>query len=121
MNVGVGADQSELTWRDRSGKELGIVGEPGIMANPTLSPDGTWVAIDVSDPRANNVDIWIETVKGSSSAPFTFDPPEEVVGMWSRAGSVLAYRRAHSRCGANGQAGQWHGTGTEDICYSNLR
>ena len=40
-NTGVGAAQSALTWMDRSGKELGRIGDPAIMANPTLSPDGT--------------------------------------------------------------------------------
>jgi Tol biopolymer transport system component len=98
-NTNVGAAQSELTWMDRSGKELGSVGEPGIMANPTLSPDGTRLAIDTSDPKANNVDIWIESVKGTGSARFTFDPSEEVVGVWSRAGNMLAYRMATQGAG----------------------
>lgn len=39
-NTGVGAAQSALTWMDRSGKEVGRIGEPAIMDNPTrvLSP-----------------------------------------------------------------------------------
>jgi len=53
------------------GQRAGHRWRAGHYGKPTLSPDGTWVAIDVSDPRANNLDIWIETVKGSSSAPFT--------------------------------------------------
>ena len=40
-NTGVGAVQSALTWMDRSGKELGRIGDPAIMANPTLSPGGS--------------------------------------------------------------------------------
>ena len=43
-NTDVGAAQSALTWMDRSGKELGRIGDPAIMANPTLSPDGSRVA-----------------------------------------------------------------------------
>jgi Tol biopolymer transport system component len=93
-NSDVGAAQSVLTWMDRSGKELGHIGEPGVMANPTLSPDGSRVALDISDQKANNVDIWIESTTGASNARFTFDPAEEVVGVWSRDGSMVAYRGA---------------------------
>jgi eukaryotic-like serine/threonine-protein kinase len=93
-NTSVGAAQSALTWMDRSGKELGRIGVPAIMANPTLSPDGTRVALDISDQKANNVDIWIESTTGAGNSRFTFDPAEEVVGVWSRDGSMLAYRAA---------------------------
>ena len=91
-NTGVGAAQSALTWMDRSSKELGRIGDPAIMANPTLSPDGTRVAVDISDQTANNVDIWIESTTGAGNSRFTFDPAEEVVGVWSRDGSMVAYR-----------------------------
>jgi Tol biopolymer transport system component len=91
-NTNVGAAESALTWMDRSGKELSRVGDPAIMANPMLSPDGSRVALDISDQKANNVDIWIESTSGAGNARFTFDPSEEVVGVWSRDASMLAYR-----------------------------
>jgi eukaryotic-like serine/threonine-protein kinase len=93
-NTGVGAAQSQLTWMDRTGKELGHIGDPAIMANPSLSPDGTRVALDVSDQKANNVDIWIESTTGAGNSRFTFDPAEEVAPIWSRDGKMVAYRRA---------------------------
>jgi eukaryotic-like serine/threonine-protein kinase len=93
-NTDVGAAQSALTWVDRSGKELDRIGTPAIMANPTLSPDGTRVAVDISDEKANNVDIWIESTSATSNSRFTFDPSEEVVAVWSRDGNRLAYRDA---------------------------
>ena len=95
-NTGVGAVQSALTWMDRSGKELGRIGDPAIMANPTLSPDGSRIAVDISDQKANNVDIWIEATTRAANSRFTFDPSEEVVGVWSRDGSMLAYRMANA-------------------------
>jgi eukaryotic-like serine/threonine-protein kinase len=91
-NTSIGAAESALTWMDRSGKELGRIGDPAIMDNPTLSPDGSRVALDISDEKANNVDIWIESTTGAGNSRFTFDPAEEVVGVWSRDGKVLAYR-----------------------------
>ena len=62
------------------------------MANPTLSPDGTRLVVDISDTKANNVDIWIESTAGAGNSRFTFDPSEEVVGVWSRDGKTVAYR-----------------------------
>jgi Tol biopolymer transport system component len=91
-NHGVGAAQSVLTWIDRSGKELSKIGEPGIVANPTLSPDGSRVAVDITDIKANNVDIWQESTSSAGNARFTFDPSEETTGVWSRDGSMIAYR-----------------------------
>src|SRR5580658_1728981 len=93
-NTDIGAAQSVLTWVDRSGKELGRVGDPAVMDNPTLSPDGSRVAVDISDEKANNVDVWIQSTTGAGNSRFTFDPAEEVVGVWSRDGKTVAYRIA---------------------------
>ena len=93
-NTGVGAALSALTWVDRSGKELSRVGEPAVMANPTLSPDGSRVAVDVADLKANNVDIWLASTSGPGNTRFTFDPSEEVAGIWSPDGSTVAWRAA---------------------------
>jgi len=93
-----GAALSALTWMDRAGKELGHIGEPGVMANPMISPDGSRVVVDISDQKANNVDIWLESTMGGNSR-FTFDPAEEVTGVWSRDGKTLAYRSAGGSAG----------------------
>jgi dipeptidyl aminopeptidase/acylaminoacyl peptidase len=93
-NTEVGAAQSVLTWVDRSGKELGRIGDAAVVANPTLSPDGSRVAVDISDEKANNVDVWIESTTGAGNSRFTFNPSEEVVAVWSRDGKTLAYRDA---------------------------
>ncbi len=93
-NTSAGAALSVLTWMDPTGKEFGRIGEPGVMCNPTLSPDGSRVAVDISDQKANNVDVWIESTKGTGNARFTFDPAEEVAAVWSRDGKTVAYRSA---------------------------
>jgi Tol biopolymer transport system component len=87
-----GAALSALTWMDRTGKELGRLGEPAVMCNPTLSPDGRLVALDISDQKANNVDVWLESTTGAGNSRFTFNPEEDVVGVWSRDGKTIAYR-----------------------------
>ena len=88
---------SGLTWVDRTGKELGRVGEPGTLSNPILSPDGNRVAVDIADLKANNVDVWLESLQGGSNTRFTFSPSEDVVGVWSRDGKSIAYRSVAER------------------------
>jgi Tol biopolymer transport system component len=96
-----GSSLSQLTWMDRSGKAISTLGNAVVQFNPTLSPDGSRVAVDISDPKASNVDIWLENISGAGSSRFTFDPAEEVVGVWSRDGKVLAYRSAGGSTGTN--------------------
>ncbi|MGA8540585.1 MAG: protein kinase [Terriglobales bacterium] len=100
-NTEIGGAQSALTWIDRSGKELGRIGDAAVMDNPTLSPDGSRVAVDISDEKANNVDIWIESTTAAANSRFTFDPAEEVVGVWSRDGRTLAYRKGDAGTSLN--------------------
>jgi len=91
-SAGAGAVPSALTWYDRSGKELGHLGGPGVMANPSISPDGSYAVADITDLKASNVDIWIEDIVHSTASRFTFEPSEEATGVWSRDGQDIAYR-----------------------------
>jgi serine/threonine protein kinase len=102
FNTTPGAALSVLTWMDRSGKVLSTVGQPAVQFNPTFSPDGKRVAVDISDQKAANVDLWLENLDGAGSSRFTFDPAEEVVGVWSRDGKALAYRSAGGSKGDGG-------------------
>jgi Tol biopolymer transport system component len=95
------AAQSVLTWHDRSGKELGHVGDAAVQANPGLSPDGHRVTADITDLKANNVDVWIENVDNGTSTRFTFDPAEETTGVWSRDGKTIAFRSVANGSGVD--------------------
>lgn len=85
--------QSQLTWFDESGKELGRFGAAGVLANPTISPDGKRVAFDSPDYKANNVDVWVSDLERGGSSRFTFDPVEETTPVWSPDGGTIVYRK----------------------------
>jgi len=91
-NPNVGAALSVLTWYDRAGKELGSVGDIGVLSNPTLSPDDNRLTIDIADAKANDVNVWLNDLKRGTNSRFTFDSSEDVGGVWSRDGSLIAYR-----------------------------
>ncbi len=83
---------SALVWYDRSGKEVGRIGAPGVIANPSIAPDGNRVVADIADLKTSNVDIWIEDLNHGTASRFTFDPAEEATAIWSRDGRTIAYR-----------------------------
>jgi Tol biopolymer transport system component/predicted Ser/Thr protein kinase len=85
-------NKSQLTWFNESGKEIGRVGPAGVIANPAISPDGTRVAFDSNDLKANNVDVWVFELAHGGGSRFTFHPSEEVTPVWSRDGATIAYR-----------------------------
>jgi Tol biopolymer transport system component/tRNA A-37 threonylcarbamoyl transferase component Bud32 len=92
FNTSSSAALSVLTWYDRTGKKLSEIGQPGILANPSVSPDGRRAAFDNSDLKTSNVDVWTEDLERETGSRFSFDPAEDATAVWSRDGKVIAYR-----------------------------
>ena len=82
--------QYQFTWRDRSGRKLGTVGEPGTVNFPALSRDGSRLAFRRID-ATGNYDIWIAELSRSTITRFTFDMSIDSFPAWSPDGSWLAF------------------------------
>src|SRR5262249_48779430 len=84
--------QHQLIWFDRSGKEVGTLGQPDSaepINSPQLSPDGQYVAL--SRMVGGNADLWlIETARGVPHR-FTSDPALEGNPVWSPDGSHIVF------------------------------
>jgi Tol biopolymer transport system component len=92
---------SRLVWLDRSGKEIGSVGETGLVARPRLSPDGRRVAADVSDPGRDASDIWIYDAAGGAGTKFVFGAHEDSA-IWAPDGAHLAFDSDRRARGGHG-------------------
>jgi eukaryotic-like serine/threonine-protein kinase len=82
--------KTQLTWVDRGGKEIGLVGQPANYIRPSLSPDGKRVAVDGSDSQGNR-DVWLLDLASGNSTRFTFDPAQDLFAVWSPDGSRIVF------------------------------
>ena len=74
---------TRLTWMDRSGRELGAVGDAAAYEGLAMSPDERRVAVVVSTGMPENRDIWILDVARGTQSRFTFDPGDDNAPVWS--------------------------------------
>ena len=83
--------KSQLLWRDRSGKQLGILETGSDFSAPSLSPDGKRLAFSRIDPVSGNQDIWVGEVDRATASRFTNHPSFDGYPSWSPDGSQIAF------------------------------
>ncbi len=81
----------QFTWFDRSGRRLGVAGEPDVNAPqaPELSADGRRIANNRT--VQNNTDIWLMDVQRGGTTRFTFDAAADMMPVWSPDGERVAF------------------------------
>jgi Tol biopolymer transport system component len=82
---------TELIWFDRHGNRAGKVGPPAEYSNPSLSPDGSRLAVGRMDPQAKTRDLWVFDLKRGTSSRLTFDPADDFNPVWSHDGSRIFF------------------------------
>lgn len=87
------SDRSELIWLDREGNELGKEGDPGQYQDILLSPDGTQLVYQLTDPTTGKDDIWVRNLARGINTRLTFDPESEIVPIWSPDSRRVAYAK----------------------------
>jgi dipeptidyl aminopeptidase/acylaminoacyl peptidase len=89
--TGRGASISQLTWFDRTGKPVGIVGAPGSYGNVRLSPDGRGVAVDQTNTNGRYADLWVFEPGQAATTRLTFDPSGHQAPTWSPDGKQILF------------------------------
>jgi eukaryotic-like serine/threonine-protein kinase len=84
-------EPSRLHWMDRTGKEISALGDPGIYANPRLSPDGTRLAVAIADATRGATDIWIYDLQHGGKTRLTFDASLNYSPIWSPDGGQVVF------------------------------
>ncbi len=81
----------QLTWYDRSGKQLEKVGAAGDFLGFSVSPDQKEIAASRLDLETGSYDLWIIELGRGTSSRFTFDQTNETFPVWSPDGVRIAF------------------------------
>jgi serine/threonine protein kinase/Tol biopolymer transport system component len=85
-------NRSQFMWFDRSGKQFGTAGPPGIYTSFfDLSPDGKQIAMRWRDPATGNQTIWLMDWERGFRTRFTDNESLESYPLWSQDGLRLAF------------------------------
>ena len=111
--------QSQLVWLDRTGKQMGAVGEPGYYDTMRLSPDGQRVAVSIVDPVRREGDIWLLETARANATRFTFSPAPYTWPVWSPDGSRIVFGSERSGVADLYQKSVAGTGGEEEVLKSN--
>jgi eukaryotic-like serine/threonine-protein kinase len=85
----VAAPRSELAWFDRSGRRLHLPVVPGNVADPSIAPDGTRVAVMKWENMTSN--IWMVDLERGATSPLTSHPAVDWSPVWSPDGDSVVF------------------------------
>src|SRR5262249_15345549 len=81
---------AQMVWYDRAGgKVLGLVGAPGLVFTPIISPDERSVAYS-RNMGTGPADIWLRDSRGIETR-FTADPSGNYAPQWSQNGDHIVW------------------------------
>ena len=91
--VAINNPNVQLTWFDRSGRKIAVVGEPGDYSSLELSPDQSRAVVAVMDQTRRSHDIWVFDVARALRTRLTFEAGDERSAVWSPASDRLILNR----------------------------
>jgi serine/threonine protein kinase/Tol biopolymer transport system component len=104
---------SQLTWFNRAGRALGTVGEPGVYFDPTLSPDGTMLAVEKGDVDRGSTDLWTVDLTRGAFSRLTSAAGFESVATWSPDDRRIAF--SSDQAPPRMMVKNANGTGAEEV------
>jgi serine/threonine protein kinase len=85
------SDKTQLTWFDRTGKQLVTVGAPAMYSNPSFSPGEDHLVVGIAEPRNAMRDLWIVQPLLGDISRLTFDPGDDLNPRWTPDGKWIIF------------------------------
>jgi eukaryotic-like serine/threonine-protein kinase len=100
---------SQLVWVDRTGKQVGMLGDAAAYSDLEFSPDRKRASVSIPEAGKGRA-IWLYDITRGRRTRFTFDPADELESIWSpdsgqivfnsrRKGHLDLYQKASSGAG----------------------
>jgi Tol biopolymer transport system component len=86
-----GETGSRLLWADRTGRELGTIGDPAEYYDTMLSPKGDRLALVMVDSRSAQSNVWIRDLSRGTTSRFTFGAGNDSNAVWSPDGKTIVF------------------------------
>jgi serine/threonine-protein kinase len=84
------AIEDRILWMDSSGRTTPLRDTPSNWSNPTFSPDGNRLAIDIVVATARP-DVWVYDWTRDTPTKITFDPGVDAKPVWTPNGQRIVY------------------------------
>jgi len=88
---GTASTMTTLQWVYPTGRKEPLLAKPGVYSDPTLSPDGKRVALEVGE---GSQDIWVYDPQRDAMTRLTFGVGLSSVPVWSPDGQFVVYASA---------------------------
>jgi len=88
---GEAAEDATLSWRDLTGRDLGVVSDFAAYDMVALSPDDRFAAVGIIAEQSGTWDIWIVDLERNFRTRFTVDPSDDLDLVWSRDSRSLYF------------------------------
>jgi dipeptidyl aminopeptidase/acylaminoacyl peptidase len=88
------ADKAPIRWIDRTGKTEMLRSTIADWSNPSFSPDGRRLAMDILD--GTQTDVWVYEWGRDTLSRLTFDRANDMRPVWSPTGRYIAYSSQRS-------------------------
>jgi eukaryotic-like serine/threonine-protein kinase len=88
---------SALRWKDRSGKELATIGEPGSFWEINVSPDGRKLGLSIGDPHRQ---MWVHDLTKNTRTRFAMENAWSGSGVFSPDSSTVYFDAVQQGKGA---------------------
>ncbi len=83
------ASTDQMTWFNRAGQKLSVVGAPDVYATPALSPDGSKLAVAVGALTKHN--IWVYDLKRGTGSRLTISTADDLNPVWTADGKQILF------------------------------